>query len=203
MKILVVSQYFYPENFRINQLCFELVNLGHHITVITGYPNYPGGYIYEKYKNKDVKEEKIRGVQIIRVNLCQRRKNPINLLLNYLSFAWNAHHRIKKIKGDFDCVFVFEVSPITQIFPAWTYKRKYGIPLIINCQDIWPDVVKVYGIKENTIIFNLIKKISAFLYKKGDLVITSSPGFNLYLEKTCEVNHDKIVYLQILQKIFI
>ncbi|MFQ9924801.1 MAG: glycosyltransferase family 4 protein [Beduini sp.] len=195
MKILVVSQYFYPENFRINELCFELVNQGHQVVVVTGYPNYPDGYIYQNYKSKDIKEELINGVEIIRVNLCQRRRNPISLMLNYLSFAWNAHRRIKKMQDNFDCVFVFEVSPITQIFPAWTYKKKCRVPVIINCQDIWPDVIKVYGIKENTLIFNLIKKLSAFLYRKGDLIITSSPGFNQYLEKVCKVTSEKITYL--------
>ena len=195
MKILVVSQYFYPETFRINDLCFNLVKEGHSVTVLTGYPNYPEGYIYPEYKHKKIKRETIEGVDVIRVNICERRKNAMFLFLNYISYALTAGFKSLRLDKDYDAVFVFEVSPITQIIPAWLYKKRCKVPVIVNCQDIWPDVIKVYGIKEKSAIFSAVRKFSAWLYKKADVIITSSPGFNGYLENVCSIPQDKMIYL--------
>lgn len=195
MKILVVSQYFYPENFRINDLCFEMQKRGHEVTVLTGFPNYPEGYFFKGYEDKKRKEEIINDVRVIRCNLVQRKKDPVHLFLNYLSFAYNAKNKVNKLNEDFDIIFVFEVSPITQIIPAMSLKKNRKIPLIVNCQDIWPDVIKVYGIKEKSLVFKLIKKLSSYLYRQADMIITSSPGFNDYLISVCNVEDNKLIYV--------
>lgn len=195
MKLLVVSQYFYPENFRINELCFELVKKGHSVTVLTGYPNYPEGEIYPAYQDRTIKYEEINGVLVHRVDMRPRKKNAINLFRNYLSYAYKGSLGAFKLEKDYDAIFVFEVSPITQVIPALIYKMRHKVPIFVNCQDIWPDVIKVYGIKEKSIVFKMVKALSAWLYNKADLIITSSPGFNNYLKNVCKVPHEKMKYL--------
>ncbi len=195
MKILVVSQYFYPETFRINDFCFKLVEEGNDVTVLTGYPNYPEGYFYPEYKNKRIKKENIHGVNVIRVNMSQRRKNAIALFFNYFTYAISAGLKALRLERDFDIIFVYEVSPVTQIIPAWLYKLLNKTPIVVNCQDIWPDVIKVYGIKENSFIFSLVRMFSKWLYRRADVIVTSSPGFNQYLANVCGIANEKMVYM--------
>lgn len=196
MKILVVSQYFYPENFRINDLCFDLVARGHDVTVLTGYPNYPDGYIYPEYKGRRVRQETIQGVNVIRVRMVQRRKNPISLFLNYLSYALLAGRKAANLDSNYDAIFVFEVSPVTQIIPAWRYKKKNPIAaLVVNCQDIWPEVVKIYGIREKSFLFSAIRSFSAKLYNRADQIVVSSPGFIEYLHRVCEIPESRMSFL--------
>lgn len=195
MKILIISQYFYPENFRINELCNELARNGNDITVLTGFPNYPDGYIYTKYKNKKINFEIINDIKVHRVNIMQRRKNVLSLILNYISFAFFASRKVSKLDRDFDFVFVYEVSPILQVMPAIKYKKMNNKPVVINCQDIWPAVINVYGIKEHSLFYKAIKQLSAYLYNKADLILNSSPGFSQYLNSVCGIEYDKMDYL--------
>lgn len=195
IKILVFSQYFYPETFRINDLCFNLVKNGHSVTVLTGFPNYPEGYIYPEYKDKKIKHETINGVDVIRVNMCERKQGSAFLFLNYITYALSASAKTFSLDKDYDAAFVFEVSPVTQILPAWIYKKRCKAPVVVNCQDIWPDVIKVRGVKDGTLIFKAIKKISSWLYNRADIIINSSPGFTNYLNAVCKVKTDKMTYL--------
>ena len=74
MRILVISQYFYPENFRINDLVFSLKERGHQIEVLTGKPNYPKGEYFYGYSWNGPREELIQGIKVHRANLVLRRK---------------------------------------------------------------------------------------------------------------------------------
>ena len=195
MKILVVSQCFYPETFRINELCFNLANEGHEVTVLTGYPNYPEGYIYPEYKDKKIKRETINGVEVIRVNMSERKTGSARLFLNYVTFALSAGFKTFSLPKDYDVVYVFQTSPVTQILPAWLYKVRCKKPVAVNCQDIWPDVVKVRGLKEGTLIFSLVKAASAWLYKRADKIVNTSPGFANYLNTVCKVDNNKMMCL--------
>ena len=102
MKILVISQYFYPENFRINDLVLELKKRNHEVTVLTGKPNYPQGEYYNGYSFKGNEDEIWHDIPIYRVPLRARKTGPLNLIRNYISFAWNSNKRIKSIGDDFD-----------------------------------------------------------------------------------------------------
>ena len=115
MKILIVSQYFWPENFRVNELAEGLIKLGHKVTILTGYPNYPKGDIYLDFKKNKKKFHKYKGVEIIRVPILPRKKNKFNLILNYLSFSLNSIFvgYLKLRKKNFDIVFTFQLSPVT------------------------------------------------------------------------------------------
>lgn len=193
MKILVITQYFYPENFRINQLCLDLKERGHDITVLTGKPNYPKGEYFDGYSYKGNEDEIWNDIQIIRVPLRARKKGSKNLILNYLSFVLNANKRVKKINDKFDLIYVFEVSPITVALPAIKLKKRLGIPIIMNVQDLWPEnIIAVTGIT-NKIIIGCINKMVNYIYKRCDLLLTASPSFVDRIQKRVK-NKEKVKY---------
>ena len=90
MRILIITQYFWPENFRINEVSEELVKLGHKVYILTGYPNYPKGEIYSEFKREHKKFSQYKGTEIIRVPILSRKKNKYSLALNYISFLLNS-----------------------------------------------------------------------------------------------------------------
>ena len=121
LNILIVSQYFWPENFRINELSYELMKSGNNVTVLTGYPNYPNGEIYKDFKQTPEIFNQYKGIEIIRVPVIPRGKKKAQLLANYLSFTLNATiiGAIKLFKYEFDTVFVFQTSPILVGIPSY------------------------------------------------------------------------------------
>lgn len=177
MKVLVVSQYFYPENFRINDLVLELKKRNHEVTVLTGKPNYPQGEYYSGYSFKGNDNEIWNDIEIIRVPLRARKTGAFNLMRNYLSFIWHANKKAKKINKDFDIIYVFEVSPITVALPAIKLKKRLNIPVIMNVQDLWPEnIVAVTGIN-NAFIISIVDKLVNYIYKHCDLLLCASPSF--------------------------
>lgn len=177
MRILVISQYFYPENFRINQLCLDLKEKGHKVTVLTGKPNYPKGEYFDGYDFNGNQDEEWNGIKIIRVPLRARKKGSLNLVKNYLSFVYHANKKVNTLKNEFDVVYVFEVSPITVALPAIKFKKKHNTPIIMNVQDLWPDnIVAVTGIN-NPLIIGYTKKLVKYIYKNCDLLLCSSASF--------------------------
>lgn len=177
MKVLVVSQYFYPENFRINDLVLELKKRNHEVTVLTGKPNYPQGEYYSGYSFKGNDNEIWNDIEIIRVPLRARKTGAFNLMKNYLSFVWHANKKAKKINKDFDIIYVFEVSPITVALPAIKLKKRLNIPVIMNVQDLWPEnIIAVTGIN-NAFIISIVDKLVNYIYKHCDLLLCASPSF--------------------------
>jgi len=149
MRLLIVSQYFWPEVFLINDLAAELVRRGHSVTVLTGKPNYPSGKLAPGYRRGGVKRETFAGAQVIRVPLLPRgRGGRLSLSLNYLSFAWSASWRLPWIlrKQAFDAIFVYGVSPLTAALPAIAAKWLKRAPLITWVQDLWPESVASSGL---------------------------------------------------------
>lgn len=121
MKVLVISQYYYPEPFKIHEICEELVKRGHEVTVVTGRPNYPDGDLIEGYSNYQI----LNDVEIIRTPITLRGHNPISLIRNYFSYPRYAKKAIKDLNKEFDVVFVYQLSPVLMIQPALYYKKKY------------------------------------------------------------------------------
>jgi len=192
-KILVVSQYYYPEQFSITHICEELVKKGYKVSVVTGNPNYPMGEIYDGYDNT-YREECINGVQIIRVPITPRKRGMIR---NYYSYAKNAAKKIKSLEKDFDVILVYEVSPITQVIPALVYKRRVtkDSKLVIYCQDIWPEVLIGTGFSEKSIIYKVGFAISKKLYKSADQILITSKLFAKYLWDEFRIDSSIIQYL--------
>lgn len=196
MKILVVSQNFYPEQFRINDICVELVNRGHDVTVLTGLPNYPQGKLYAGYEKKQKRNEVYNGVNIIRVYERERKSGgAINLFLNYYSFRNSALRYVKKLDKDFDVVFVYQISPVMQAEAALKYKKLYGVPVILYCLDLWPASLQAGGLKPSSLIYKHYEKVSKKIYNACDKILVSSKMFLNYFENDLKINKNKIEYL--------
>lgn len=144
MKILIVTQYYYPEQFQINDIAPELVKRGHEVTVLCGVPNYPKGVVFEGYKTKEERQEKEQiyfqqtGVRIVHVDQIPRGRNPLSLLLNYGSFVRNSRKVVKSLSADFEVVLGYQLSPITSMYAAMEYKKRYGAPILYYTLDLWP-----------------------------------------------------------------
>ena len=193
--ILVVSQYFYPEPFRINDICTEWVKRGYKVTVLTGIPNYPAGEYYEGYDLNHNRTEEWNGIKIIRIPLTARGHNSIGLMANYGSFVvsgflWKC---LTKIKADF--VFTFEVSPMTQALIGVWYAKKYKVPHYLYVQDLWPEnVITVTGIS-NPMITKPIDKMVDYIYKNTDQIFATSPSFvDAICERNVKVDRSKVHY---------
>ena len=195
-KILVVSQNYYPEQFRINDITQELVKLGHNVTVLTGLPNYPGGKIYDGYKDKSKRHEVINGVKVIRCYERERKSGgALNLFLNYYSFVCSSKRMVNKLDKDFDCVIVNQTSPVMQAKAAIKYKKKYHCPLIIYCLDLWPASLVAGGVKSGNPIYKLYHKVSRNIYWKADKILTTSKMFGDYLTGNFGITKNMITYL--------
>lgn len=193
MKILVVTQYFYPEIFRINSLCIELVNRGYEVDVLTGYPQYPQGKIYDGYGFTIDYNKEWNGINIHRVRVKPRGSTALGLLQNCISFVVEANKWVKKCTTEYDCVFVFEVSPVTVGLPAIKYKEKFSKPVIFNVQDLWPENVEyVLGVK-NKLILSIIDNIVDYIYKNSDNILCSSKSFVKNL-KNRGVSQEKLMF---------
>ena len=200
MKILVVSQYFYPEQFRINDICFELVKRGHNVTVLTGLPNYPEGKIYPGYENKGNTSETINGVNVIRCKLRPRYRGTKNLVFNYFSFVRQANRKIKTLPKDFDFVYVYGVSPVTQALPAIKYKKKNNTKIVYYCCDLWPEAVRGAQnghkhLSKHCLIYKIAKSISKYVYRNVDLIALKCEDFGEYLSKECKICSNKMAVL--------
>lgn len=178
MKILVVTQYFYPERFRINELSQELQKRGHDVKVFTGKPNYPQGKYYDGYSFFKPKYESWSDMDIFRVPIIPRGRTSIGMVLNYLSFWFFGCMKICKIANfSPDVIYVFETSPITCCMPAIHLKKKAGIPIVMNVQDLWPEnVLAITGLK-NKLIIEMLEKLVRYIYLNCDLLLVASRRF--------------------------
>lgn len=193
MKILVVSQYFYPEIFRVNTLVVELVKRGHEVTVLTGYPQYPQGKIYDGYGFGVPYEKEWNGARIERIKMKPRGKTPLGLLLNCYTFVSEGKKWVKECDERFDAVYVFEVSPVTVGLPAVAYKEKFGTPIYFNVQDLWPENVEIVLGIHNKWVIGAINKIVDKIYSASDKILCSS---NSFVESIAErgVPKEKLVF---------
>lgn len=181
MRILIVSQYFWPENFKINDLAFELKRKGYQVTILTGLPNYPNGKYFKGYSFfKGPYKENREGIEIIRVPLFPRKKGAgIHLIVNYISFAFSASfYALFKLNKRFDKIFVFEISPITVGIPAVVIKKRFKIPIYFWVLDLWPEsVYAASNFKKNRIINIVLEKLVRFIYNNSYLILVSSKSF--------------------------
>lgn len=178
MKITIVSQYFYPEEFKVNDLAEEWVKRGHEVTVLTGKPNYPGGKILKGYRFWGVQEESYKGIRVIRVPLTPRGKGGgIRLALNYLSYVFFASYYVLTHRLDTDRIFCFEISPVFQMYPALLLKRKTGADVSMWIQDLWPESVAASSNLKSGFIQNLLSVLIRDIYRRTDTLFVQSPAF--------------------------
>ena len=178
MKVLIISQYFFPEEFKINDLARELVSRGHQVTVLTGKPNYPKGEYFDGYQYDGVVKEDYHGAEVIRVPLRKRGAGGgKNLALNYLSYVINANRYIRNNRMKFDAILVYEISPITQAYPALYCKKKYGGKVLLWVQDLWPESVTAAGGVTNKFVLCVLDRMVKRIYQKCDVLMVQSDGF--------------------------
>lgn len=174
MKILIVCQHYWPENFRITDIAETLVREGHNVTVLTGLPNYPQGVIYPEYWHGKNRRQIRNGVRIIRAKLIGRRHNLVFRFLNYYSFPFFANRLVDKLDDDFDVVLINELSPIMAARPGIKYAKKHGVRCVMYEMDLWPDSLLAGGIKEGSVIYKHYKKVSAKIYSSCDEILVST-----------------------------
>lgn len=191
--ILVISQYFYPEQFRINDMACEWVKRGYKVTVLTGIPNYPMGKYFEGYDLTHKRHEIWNGVEIIRIPLIARGSNSIGMMANYGSFVvsgffWNLVNKIKA-----DEVFIYEVSPMTQALVGVQYAKQHKVPCYLYVTDLWPDNVEIVTGIHNPAVIGPINSMVNYVYKHCDRIFTSSQSF---ISKMVErgVDRDKLEF---------
>ena len=195
MKILIVSQYFWPENFRINDLALELRKKGHHITVLTGKPNYPQGKYYKGYSFFGHSSDTYEGIKVFRVPVFSRGNgNGFNLAINYMSFVIFSCLFIFIKPRKFDLTLTFAISPITQVFAALLHKKLFGSITLLWVQDLWPESVFAAGKMNYKSVYRVLSKMVKYIYKRTDKILVSSEAFSASIEsKGVELN--KIGYL--------
>ena len=188
MKILVICQYYYPEPFRISDICEELVRRGHEVHVVTGYPNYPLGKIYDGYgKGKNI-DEVVNGVRIHRCYEIPRKKGVLNRFLNYFSFPISSSRYVvsNKCKAEdgkeFDLVFCNQLSPVMMGKAAIKYKKKYNVSSIMYCLDLWPESLVAGGIGRDSLIYKVFMSISKKIYSQMDKILVTSQSFIEYFK---------------------
>ena len=190
MKILVVSEVFWPEDFIINDLVREWIKMGHEVDVVTQYPSYPQSYVFEGYLNEGHDVEDWEGVHIHRYPFIEGyRDSKIKKFRNYYEFVRGGRLVVDSLTKDYDCTFVSQTGPLTVAYPAIYLKQKRGIPVNIWTCDIWPDVVWSYGMPKNFATNALLERMIRKIYAGCDRIFVSSKRFaetiGQYSDKEC------------------
>jgi glycosyltransferase involved in cell wall biosynthesis len=180
MKILIFSQYFWPESFRINEVAESLSSLGHEVNVITGKPNYPEGKFFFGYSSFGIKKELWKNIPIYRLPILARgKKSALRLVLNYLSYIFSGilftPFLLKEKK--YDVIFVYGVSPIFQVIPASFLGWLKGVPVVLWVQDLWPQSAEATGYLKSAWLVKLLEKFVRFSYSHTDLLLVPSKAF--------------------------
>lgn len=196
MKILLLTQWFDPEpTFKGLAFAKQLKKQGHDVQVITGFPNYPGGKIYEGYKLKIYQKEQIDGISILRVPLYpSHNSSAIGRIFNYISFAFMAI-----IFGIFftkksDVMYAYH-PPLTVGLAAIIIKFFRRIPVVYDIQDMWPDTLKSTGMISNEKVLNIVEQVCKIVYKYVNHIVVLSPGFkNLLIKRGVPENKISVIY---------
>ena len=196
MKILIVSENFYPDTFAINDTVRILTERGHQVMVLTGLPDYTTGEIPEEYRHGKKRRQRFHGADVIRLATLPRKKGILNRALNYLSFvvSGNRFARFYDVP-DFDVIFVWQVSPLTMAIPAILLKRRFKKPIFLYCMDIWPECIKAMGFREGTPFYLMASRLSRWIYQQCDHIAVSSQPFFEYLERVNGYDRSRMSYL--------
>lgn len=192
MKILIISQYFHPENFKINDIALGLKERGHDVSVLTGIPNYPTGIFFDGY-DKNSGDEIWEGIKIYRSKLIPRGNGGAKLFLNYLSFAMSASKKLDEIEEKFDKILVYEPSPITVGVPAMKASKKFNIPYYFWVQDLWPESLTAAGGVKNPLVLGFFERLTRKIYNRAKKVLVQSEGFKNYILKQ-KIPAEKLIF---------
>lgn len=196
MKILLLTQWFDPEpTFKGLAFAKELMRQGHEVQVLTGFPNYPSGKIYDGYKLKLYQREEIEGISILRVALYPNHdSSALRRILNYISFAFMA-----MLFGIFatkkaDVIYAYH-PPLTVGIAAIFIKLFRRTPIVYDIQDMWPDTLKATGMLNNKKILNFIGSVCKLVYRFVDHIVVLCPGFKqLLIERDVTKEKISVIY---------
>ena len=195
MRLLIVTQYFWPENFRINDLVTGLVERGHEIVVLTGYPNYPDGAVFPAFRADPAAFAKFGTVRVERVPLFARGQGGWRLAVNYASFALTAATLgVWRLRGQrFDAIFAYEPSPITIGIPAALLRHLKRAPLAFWVLDLWPETLQAIGAVRSPALLGAVGRLVGFIYRRCDLILAQSRSFVPQIARYLE-SADRIAY---------
>jgi len=190
VKILVVSQYFWPENFRINDLVKEWLDRGHQVTVLTGKPNYPGGKTFSDFARNPSSFNHYGDARVVRVPMLARSQGALRLMFNYASFVLGAciygPWRLRGLSPD--VIFVFEPSPITVGIPAILLGRLKRAPVVLWVLDLWPETLAAVGVVRSPRVLRAVGHLVSFIYNRCAMVLGQSRAFLDSIGRYC---HDR------------
>ncbi len=197
MKILVVCQHYWPENFRINDLVDGFIERGHEVDVLCGQPNYPAGQFFEGYDSHSVKEEQHGKVRVYRTFEIKRGNNSnIRIFLNYITFPIASLFRVGKLKKKaYDRVFIYQLSPVMMGIAGQKLAKKKHIPCIMYVLDIWPqNLYSVINFK-NRFIRKMLYKEAMWNYRQPDQLITVSNKMKQYFMEKLNRTEDQVTFI--------
>lgn len=196
MRLLIVSQYFYPEEFRINELVQNLIDRGHQVDVLTAVPNYPSGKFYKGYSIKKRIYTETANFKIIRVPIFPRGSgNGLMLVLNYISFIISATYYFRKLyrKEHYNIIIANQLSPVTSILPIFIGKR-ISTPVITWVLDIWPESFYTTFKRRIKFVDSLVYKLSKKVYESSETLLVTSPVFKKYLEENFKIKNEILFF---------
>lgn len=179
MHVLIVSQYFWPESFRVNDVVKTLSEKGIAVEVLTGKPNYPRGEIFPGYRAWGCQKDIYQGIDVNRIPLLARGNSGWRLALNYLSFVVSGLLFVPWMlrKKRFDVIFIYAPSPILQAIPAIFLGWLKGYPVVLWVQDMWPESLSATGYVKNQAVLKLVELVVRFIYRHVDLLLVQSRAF--------------------------
>lgn len=196
MRILLVTQYFYPEVFKSNDLAFELAKRGHHVDALVGIPNYPDGKYFKGYGIFRKRHEVVNGVNVYRVFQTPRGKGGWRLPVNYFTFVIFGCLRVLfqfAWKKKYDCIIGHEPSPIFQAYPALLLRKLRKTPFYYWIMDLWPDAMKSGGGVKNQKLLDNVDKLVKGIYRQTDKILITSERFRESIAAKGDFA-DKIIY---------
>ncbi len=197
-RVLIVTQHFWPESFRVNDLAEGLVEDGFAVDVLCGLPNYPKGELFEGYRYTGPRRESRNGIEIYRAGEVPRKGNTsIRIFLNYVSWPFFALFHLWRLKGPYDAVLCYNTSPVLMSFPAIVYAKAHHIPCTNYVLDIWPEnLYSVLPVK-SPFLQKIALSVSNWHYRRADRLIAMSDGLRTrLLERTKKAETDVAVIPQ-------
>ncbi len=185
MNILIVSNHFWPEDFRINDLALGINDRSHKVTVLTGVPNYPSGSFFPGYGIFKKYKEDFKGIQIFRAPLIPRGDGSgVRLALNYATYAISSCLSAPFFcREKYDVILVFESSPVTVGLPALVLKKLKSVPIMFWVQDLWPETLSATGVVRSERVLGWVGKIVSYIYRGCDQILVQSKAFSASVEQ--------------------
>ena len=179
MRVLIVSQYFWPEDFRVNELAKGLIDRGNDVTVLTGLPNYPAGAIFPDFKAAPSRFAEYAAVKVVRVPILPRGTSRLQLLLNYLVFVLSGiTFGVWRLRGrSYDVILVNQLSPVTSALPALLLGKIKRAPVAMWILDLWPETLSAVGTIQSRFLLRCVGTLVSFIYKRLDLILVQSMAF--------------------------